>query len=177
MNPVNQASCRLTLVQDVESTAAGNLCHLSGTQPNIQDCVEFYAAHIFQPGSWDLICLPKIKFVIFKQRVSSSVLPPLTEEAPLFVFCPPIQQNAQDTIKWVHIANPSNNGQWHHLGIKIRTFVYLILIYQVGCTKKITICPGKNYQAVQQLTMTPLRNKYTLKHVSNTDLSCGCAIM
>ncbi len=31
-----------------------------------------------------------LSLVIFKQRVSSSVLPPLTEEAPLFVFSPPI---------------------------------------------------------------------------------------
>jgi hypothetical protein len=33
-----------------------------------------------------LICLPKTKLIIFKQRVSSCVLPQLTEEAPLFVF-------------------------------------------------------------------------------------------
>jgi hypothetical protein len=30
--------------------------------------------------------LPKTKLILFEQRVFSSVLPPLTEEAPLFVF-------------------------------------------------------------------------------------------
>jgi hypothetical protein len=47
MDPVQLTSCTLTLVQDVGFAAAGNLCHLSGTHPNIQDCVESYVAHIF----------------------------------------------------------------------------------------------------------------------------------
>ncbi len=47
MDPVQQASCTLTLVQGVGSAAAGNLCHLSGTHLNIQDRIESYAAHIF----------------------------------------------------------------------------------------------------------------------------------
>ncbi len=33
-----------------------------------------------------------------KQRVPSSVLPQLTEEAPLSVFSPPTTLNAQDTL-------------------------------------------------------------------------------
>ncbi len=47
MDPVQQASCMLTLVQDVGSVAAGNLFQLRGTHPNIQDHVESYTAHIF----------------------------------------------------------------------------------------------------------------------------------
>jgi hypothetical protein len=35
-----------------------------------------------------------LSLIIFEQRVSSSVLPPLTEEAPLFVFNPPTTLNA-----------------------------------------------------------------------------------
>jgi hypothetical protein len=30
-----------------------------------------------------------LSLIIFKQRICSSVAPPLTEEAPLFVFSPP----------------------------------------------------------------------------------------
>ena len=37
-----------------------------------------------------------LSLIIFEQRVSSSVLPPLTEEAPLFVFSPPTVLNAWD---------------------------------------------------------------------------------
>jgi hypothetical protein len=46
MDPVQQTSCTLTLVQNVGSAAAGDLCHLSGTYPNKQDCIEFFTAHI-----------------------------------------------------------------------------------------------------------------------------------
>jgi hypothetical protein len=37
MDPVQPASRMLTLVQDVGSLTAGNLCHLRSTHPNIQD--------------------------------------------------------------------------------------------------------------------------------------------
>jgi hypothetical protein len=47
MDPVQQASCTLTLVRDVRSAAASNLCHLSGTHPNIRDCIESSVAYIF----------------------------------------------------------------------------------------------------------------------------------
>jgi hypothetical protein len=47
MDPLQPASCPLTLVQDVGFISAGNLCHLSGTHPNTQDCVEPYATKKF----------------------------------------------------------------------------------------------------------------------------------
>ncbi len=37
---------------------------------------------------------PETKLIISKQRVPSSVLPLLTEEAPLLVFSPPAMLNA-----------------------------------------------------------------------------------
>jgi hypothetical protein len=46
MDPVQPESSTLILVQDVGSFAAGNLCHLGSTHPNIQDRVESYAAHV-----------------------------------------------------------------------------------------------------------------------------------
>ncbi len=46
LEPVQKASCTLTLVQDIGSFAAGNLFHLSSTHPNIRDRVESYAAHV-----------------------------------------------------------------------------------------------------------------------------------
>ncbi len=68
--------------------------HLGTAPPNIWDCIESYAMHISLPISWVLLNLPKTKLIIFEQRVLSSVLPPLTEKAPLFVFCPPTKQKA-----------------------------------------------------------------------------------
>ncbi len=51
--------------------------------------------------SWLIYILCDISFValifsliIFEQRAFSSVLPPLTEKAPLFVFSPPTMLNA-----------------------------------------------------------------------------------
>ncbi len=43
----------------------------------------------------DISCVALIlSLIIFEQRVSSSVLPPFTEEALLFVFSPPTMLNA-----------------------------------------------------------------------------------
>ncbi len=54
--------------------------HLDTTPQNIWDGVESYAMHISWPVGWSLICSPKAKLVIFKQRISSSELPLLTVE-------------------------------------------------------------------------------------------------
>jgi hypothetical protein len=46
MDPVQPASCTLTLVEDIGSFAAGNLCHLSSTHSNILDRIESYVPHV-----------------------------------------------------------------------------------------------------------------------------------
>ncbi len=56
---------------------------------DIWDCVESYAIHMILTCRLRITFEPRTKVIIFKQRVPSSVLPPLTEEAPHFVFSPP----------------------------------------------------------------------------------------
>ncbi len=53
---------------------------------DIWDHVESYAIHMILARRLRITFKPKTKHITFKQRVSSSVLPPLTEKAPLFVF-------------------------------------------------------------------------------------------
>jgi hypothetical protein len=53
------------------------------------DGVEYYAIHMILTRRLRITFKPKTKLIISKQRVPSSVLPPLTEEAPLFMFSPP----------------------------------------------------------------------------------------
>ncbi len=86
MDPVQLTSCMLNSDTEHCIFHSCQCWHLDIAPPIIWDCVESYAMHISWPVGWDLICLPKTKLIIFKQRVSSSVLPPLAEEAPLFVF-------------------------------------------------------------------------------------------
>jgi hypothetical protein len=48
MDPVHPVSCTLTLVEDVGSFAAGNLCHFSSTNPNMQDHIEYATCFLAQ---------------------------------------------------------------------------------------------------------------------------------
>ncbi len=53
---------------------------------DLWDCIESYVIHMILTRRLRITLRPKTKCIISKQRVSSSVLPPLTEEAPHFVF-------------------------------------------------------------------------------------------
>ncbi len=53
---------------------------------DIWDCVESYGIHMILTCRLRITFKPKTKLIISKQRAPSSVSPPLTEEAPLFVF-------------------------------------------------------------------------------------------
>ncbi len=58
--------------------------------PNVRldvwDCVDSYAIHMILARWLRITLKPKTKLIIFKQGASSSVLPLITEESPLFVF-------------------------------------------------------------------------------------------
>jgi hypothetical protein len=54
--------------------------------PDIRDCVKSYAIHKILTRRLRITFKPETKLIISKQRVTSSVLPLLIEEAPLLVF-------------------------------------------------------------------------------------------
>ena len=54
--------------------------------PDIKDHVESYAIHVILTRRLKITFKPKTKLIISKQRVPSSVLLLLIEEAPLLVF-------------------------------------------------------------------------------------------
>ncbi len=54
--------------------------------PDIKDHVESYAIHVILTRRLKITFKPKTKLIISKQRVPSSVLLLLTEEAPLLIF-------------------------------------------------------------------------------------------
>ncbi len=62
-----------------------------------------------------------LSLIISKQRVFSSVSPPLTEEGPLFVFSPPTMLNAQDTLN----SKPCSRQAVHFA--RGRIFLYQII--------------------------------------------------
>ncbi len=65
--------------------------------PNIWDRVESYTAHISWPVSWDLFCLPKIKFIILKWESCSSALPILYIGSTTLLVWPLFKQTLRTT--------------------------------------------------------------------------------
>ncbi len=101
----------VTLYLD-SSTACGFFLSWQAGPPQDQDqiiwdCVESYAMHTFCNLSVDSpfksFQTVNLKLIIFVQRVSSSVLPPVTEEAPLFVCLACLHSRMLRTIR---IQNP-----------------------------------------------------------------------
>ncbi len=126
MDPVQLISCTLNSGTGHRIFHRCQHWHLDTVPQNIWDHVESYTMHISWPDSWNLMCSHKTKLIIFKQRVLSSVLPPPTEEAPLFVFKVRLQRLMRRTL-W--IQNPALVKQC----ILQRPF-FSVPDHPIGCT-------------------------------------------